>query len=242
MIVFGWAAKFERAPLSEGSVDYFILLGLAAAVLLTAWLLKGHRGKRRRWGFRPYLKTRRSWPSRFRRDVAALPTPDIANPKEQLEAISFVDFETQPLLNREEVPILRLLEREAYGLNAGFRVMAQTSMGEILRPKVSGSTPVQRELAFRAINSKRLDFAIFNRFGKLVLAVEYQGSGHFHRTSFMRDAVKREALRKANVEFLAIYADYAALEISTKVRRALTEYLRKIDRQTGPDSDDQNDP
>ena len=69
---------------------------------------------------------------------------------------------------------------------------------------------------------------MFNRFGKLVLAVEYQGSGHYRRTSFMRDAVKREVLRKAGVAFLAVEADYNAEELGASVRRALAEHLDKI--------------
>lgn len=114
-------------------------------------------------------------------------------------------------------------------MNAGFRVMAQISMGEILRPSDKRATAEQRDLAFRSINSKRLDFAIFNRFGKLVLAVEYQGSGHYRRTSFMRDAVKREVLRKASVAFLEIEAGYDASDVAARVRETLTAHLNRIE-------------
>lgn len=130
--------------------------------------------------------------------------PNIADPKEQLAAVSRVAFERRRLLNREEVPVLRLLEQTAREANAGHRVMAQTSLGEIIRPKPNSGTEQELQLAFRSINSKRLDFAIFDRFGQLAVAVEYQGSGHYHETSFMRDAVKQEALRKAGVQVLVI--------------------------------------
>ena len=33
---------------------------------------------------------------------------------------------------------------------------------------------------------------------------EYHGSGHYHKQSFIRDAVKREALRKAGVPTLEV--------------------------------------
>lgn len=221
--------SFERAPSSAGGSEVSTLLIVAAAVALLLLILKGSRGGRKRWQYNPTRKANSDWPSHFRRGMAASAIPNIANPKEQLDAISFVDFETQPLLNREEAPLLRLLEQEVRNANGGFRVMAQTSMGEILRPKATSGTAQQCDLAFKAINSKRLDFAIFNRFGTLVLAVEYQGSGHYHRTSFMRDAVKREALRKANVEFLTISENYSAAEVSANVRRALTDHLRKVD-------------
>jgi Protein of unknown function (DUF2726) len=149
------------------------------------------------------------------------PAPNIADPKEQLAAISRVAFEKRRLLNREEVPVLRLLEQTVREANAGYRVMAQTSLGEIIRPKPNSGTEEELQLAFRSINSKRLDFGIFDRFGQLVVAVEYQGSGHYHQTSFMRDAVKQEALRKAGVQVMAIEEGFQAAEVLPRLRRAL---------------------
>ncbi len=149
------------------------------------------------------------------------PSTNIADPKEQLAAVSRVGFERRRLLNREEVPVLRLLEQTVREANAGYRVMAQTSLGEIIRPKPNSGTDEELQLAFRSINSKRLDFAIFDRFGQLVVAVEYQGSGHYHETSFMRDAVKQEALRKAGVEVIAIQEGFRATEVLPRLRRAL---------------------
>lgn len=149
------------------------------------------------------------------------PTPNIADPKEQLAAISRVGFERRRLLNREEVPVLRLLEQTVREANAGYRVMAQTSLGEIIRPKPNSGTEEELQLAFRSINSKRLDFGIFDRFGQLVVAVEYQGSGHYRETSFMRDAVKQEALRKAGVQVIAIADGFEPAEVLPRLRRAL---------------------
>lgn len=136
-----------------------------------------------------------------------------------------VEFETQPLLNKEEVPLLWLLEDVVRSYNAGLRVMAQTSLGEIIRPKTRDGTAKQRDLAYRSINSKRLDFAVFSRSGRLILAVEYQGSGHYHRTSFMRDAVKKEALRKAGVPFITVNTEFDTSEITRRIRKAIEEHL-----------------
>ena len=82
------------------------------------------------------------------------------------------------------------------------------------------NTP-DRDPAFRSINSKRLDFAIFDRSGRLVLAIEYQGSGHYHQKSFMRDAVKKEALRKAGVPLIEVPVHYNPNELTQSVLRAL---------------------
>jgi hypothetical protein len=74
--------------------------------------------------------------------------------------------------------------------------MAQVSLGEIL------TSP--SELAFRAINSKRVDLLLINMAGYPVHAIEYQGSGHHLGPAATRDAIKREALRKAGVGYVEI--------------------------------------
>jgi len=67
--------------------------------------------------------------------------------------------------------------------------MAQVSLGEVL------SSPDAR--AYSAINSKRVDLLIVSRSGDPIAAIEYQGHGHYQGTAAARDAVKKEALRKA---------------------------------------------
>lgn len=150
------------------------------------------------------------------------PAADPRDPSSQLSFVSRVDFETKPLLNREERPILLLLEGIVREVRSGHRVMAQTSLGEVIRPRPRGASAEERDLAFRSINSKRLDFAIFNDAGRLVLAVEYQGSGHYHQDSFMRDAVKKEALRKAGVALLEVPVGYDGDEIRRQVLRLIS--------------------
>ena len=126
----------------------------------------------------------------------------------QLEAISRVSFEKTPLMNKSEYGVFKILERLIGEANGNYRIMAQVSMGEIIRPVNNSNSKADRDSAYFAINSKRLDFAIIDQFGKVILAIEYQGHGHYHSRSFLRDAVKREALRKANISFLEVQVDY----------------------------------
>jgi len=60
------------------------------------------------------------------------------------------------------------------------------------------------ENAFRSINSKRVDALVVDSGGRPVLAVEYQGTGHYQGTAPGRDAIKKEALRKAGVGYLEV--------------------------------------
>ena len=91
-----------------------------------------------------------------------------------MEFISKVDFEPRRLLNKSEYSILQILEKTARDLGGGHRVMAQTSLGEIIAPSTVSGSEESRDLAFRSINSKRLDFLIIDRSGMPALAVEYQ--------------------------------------------------------------------
>ncbi|OUS06867.1 hypothetical protein A9Q96_08885 [Rhodobacterales bacterium 52_120_T64] len=149
----------------------------------------------------------------------------IADPKNQLEYVAKVGFTTQKLLNKEEYPVLLMLENVAKSIAPELRVMAQTSLGEIITTKKDGASKQDRYFAFRSINSKRLDFAVFDKTGNLVLAVEYQGSGHYRAKSFIRDAVKREVIRKAGVAYLEVPVEYDKKETSNQIRQMLLKAL-----------------
>lgn len=153
--------------------------------------------------------------------LVAMPTIDMTDPNKQFEYISRVEFEPLPLLNKSEYRVLLHLEAAVKEVQSGFRVMAQTNMGEIIRPKRNSAASRDLDGAFASINSKRLDFVVINQRGFPVLAVEYHGRGHFHAKTFMRDAVKREVLRKSNIQFLEISADFERDELLDTFRQRL---------------------
>jgi hypothetical protein len=159
----------------------------------------------------------RRWPS-------SPATNDVADPRNQLAFVSRVRFETQPLLNKAEFQVLLILEKVVRDMNAGFRVMAQTSLGEILRPKPGAWKTGDDNLAYRSINSKRADFVIVDRYGIAALVVEYQGSGHYQGNAALRDVVKREALTNAGVALLEVPARYNRDGVAGEVRRTLLRH------------------
>ena len=172
-----------------------------------------------------YAKPRREDSSSAPDREAASPQPEaskrLGDPTAQMEFISKVDFKPRPLLNRSEYKILRILEEVSQDIPGGHRVMAQTSLGEVLAPQMASGSKAARDLAFRSINSKRLDFLVIDGYGMPVLAVEYQGHGHYNDRTFMHDAVKREAVRKAGIRFLEIPAEYDAKDLENEIRKAL---------------------
>jgi hypothetical protein len=138
-----------------------------------------------------------------------------------MEATARADFEPRRLLNKSEYGVLLVLEAAAREANKGLRVMAQTSMGELVRTKDHSAAQEECDRAYRSINSKRLDFVVIDAYGLPVLAIEYQGTGHYQSGAFMRDAVKREVLRKANIRLLEVPADYNRTELVLQVQGVL---------------------
>ena len=203
------------------------------AVVLALGILKQAAYRRRpRWRRRSPRAYQRST-ERWRTETPRSDASRLGDPKAQMEFISKVDFEPRRLLNKSEYGILRILENVTREIGGGHRVMAQTSLGEIIAPSNASGSEEARDLAFRSINSKRLDFLIIDRLGMPALAVEYQGHGHYQNGAFMRDAVKREAVRKARVQFLEIPAEYDEMIVERQIRSALVPSPARADGRRG---------
>lgn len=131
----------------------------------------------------------------------------------QLKAIMSATFQKRKVMNASEYKVFVVVESEIAAAKKGHRVFAQTSMGQILESRSSD--------AFRSINAKRLDILVVDRGGWPVFAVEYQGPGHYQGTAAARDAIKKEALRRAGVGYLEVTSDDSEEHLRTRIR----EYL-----------------
>jgi hypothetical protein len=139
--------------------------------------------------------------------------PDLTDVGQQLHAVMAGSFEKQRVLSPSEYRVFAIVEDEIAAQRAGYRVFAQTSLGEILRSN--------HQDAFHSINSKRVDILVIDRSGWPFLAVEYQGEGHYQGTAAARDAVKKEALRKAGVR----YMEFCATDTDDQIKSRLREHL-----------------
>lgn len=166
--------------------------------------------------------------ARLRRPRGTSAPNEVADPKKQLQFVSRVAFETQPLLNKGEFQILLVLEEAVRDVGGGFRVMAQTCLGEFLRPKRQPQfDAAASDLAYRSINSKRADFVIVDALGLAVVVVEYQGDGHYQGTAVMRDAVKREAFQSAGVTLIEVKPRFSKADIGGQVREVLERHAKR---------------
>lgn len=129
---------------------------------------------------------------------ALVPEPPKKDAAEQLRIVMGASFTIQPLLNKSEARVFKELDRIVIGCNPTWQVMAQVSMGEIIRSK----DPV----AHSCINSKRVDLLLVDGNCQPRHAIEYQGGAHHQGAAAARDAIKKEALRRAGIGYYEVVA------------------------------------
>lgn len=202
-----WWQALDWQALAPLVVLALVILALAVAAIRALTSEPARKPRGRGWHDAGKMHVSRIAPAYKYKPppTPAGPAPNLRDPAQQMHAISKAGFETVPLLNKSEARLLPALEAVVRRRGDHHRLMAQTCLGEILRP-TGDLDDRARDDAFYSINAKRLDFAVFNRFGHLVAAIEYQGHAHYHTASFMRDAIKREVMRKAGVPFLELEA------------------------------------
>ncbi len=131
----------------------------------------------------------------------------------QVRAVSGASFQRKKILNVGEYRVFRIIEAELISIRRGFRAFAQTSLGEILNSL--------NQDAFSAINAKRVDILVVDQGGWPVLAIEYQGAGHYQGTAVARDTIKVTALNNAGVGYLEIFESDGVDQIRTRLREHL---------------------
>ncbi len=151
---------------------------------------------------------------------------DPAKPKsidaaDQLRIVMGASFFIQPLLNKSEARVFKEVDRAVISCNSDWQVMAQVSLGEILRSKDAE--------AYSCINSKRVDLLLVDGDCRPRHAIEYQGGAHHQGTAAARDAVKKEALRRAGIGYYEVVAG----QTTPSELRSLIEKL--VDRPKAKD-------
>jgi hypothetical protein len=163
---------------------------------------------------------RRRWQERQRRQGKVVPfgpkpdsIPKSPDASDQLRTVMKADFKAQALLNKSEARLFKSLDKMVLEMRPGWQVMAQVSLGEILN--------CEDKDAYLCINSKRVDLLIVDDECKPIHAIEYQGGGHFkgaHHTA-ARDAVKKEALRRAGIGYVEVVAGDTPAELRRVMER-----------------------
>jgi hypothetical protein len=145
------------------------------------------------------------------RDVASARSAGTVDAADQLRAVMRADFKPQPFLNKSEARLFRAIDKMVIEMRPGWQVMAQVSLGEILK--------CEDQDAYACINSKRVDLLIVDEECRPLHAIEYQGGAHHQGTAAARDAVKKEALRRAGIGYVEVVAGDTPAELRRVVER-----------------------
>ncbi|WP_265518062.1 DUF2726 domain-containing protein [Nitratireductor luteus] len=167
--------------------------------------------KKRGWG----NTVSRQW--NIRPDLQAPRKVDAAD---QLRIVMGANFTIQPLLNKSEARVFKELDGMVISCNPSWQVMAQVSLGEILRSRNAD--------AYSCINSKRVDLLLMDENCQARHVIEYQGGGHHQGTAAARDAVKKEALRRAGIGYHEVVSGHT----TPSELRQLVEKL--VDKPVAP--------
>ena len=202
-----------RPAWREGELDFLqaidrdtLAVVALAAIVIVALVLVTSPGPRHVYRrFRPRLVRNTSPPGQR--------VHDRGDPSDQLRAVMGANFSTRKIMRHGEYRVFKVVEDIVRSAPGGNRVFAQTSLGEIIESP-------DRD-AHSAINSKRVDILVVGWNGLPLVAIEYQGQGHYQNTAAARDAVKKEALRKAGVQFLEIMDFHSDEDVARLTREAL---------------------
>lgn len=158
--------------------------------------------------FRHKRRPRRRPEPKLSRQTRATPQP-VADPRREADPmaqLARVDWQVKRLMNGAEYRVFEQLEQLVAEAGGGRRIFSQVSLGEILRVSPRSGDRSARASAFNRINAKRVDYLIVDRSGIPVVAIEYQGRGHYQADATARDNIKREAFRLAGVPFVEVAA------------------------------------
>jgi hypothetical protein len=160
-------------------------------------------------------QNRQKWQQRKgqRGEVVPFQSKRVPDAADQLRTVMKADFEPQRLLNKSEARLFRAIDSIVLSMRPDWQVMAQVSLGEILR--------CADKNAYSCINAKRVDLLIVDEECRPLHAIEYQGGAHFkgaHATA-ARDAVKKEALRRAGIGYVEVVAGDTPAELRRVIER-----------------------
>ncbi|WHO82841.1 DUF2726 domain-containing protein [Rhizobium leguminosarum] len=189
-------ADFEKPELLVTALFVGIIIGMAVEQFLATMNKQAWR-----------QRSRSRWENR-RRKERIVPRPWLQTPvaerlrpvdaADQLRIVMRSNFTIQPLLNKSEARVFWELDSVVIGCNSSWQVMAQVSLGEILR----SADPE----AYSCINSKRVDLLLVDGNCQPRHVIEYQGGAHHQGATAARDAVKKEALRRAGIGYYEVVA------------------------------------
>ncbi len=136
----------------------------------------------------------------------------------ELGAIKNTEFRIAPVLEGKDLSILSLIEDVTHELDSGFRVLLNASLETMVDLDGLRARTTATRFSMAGVVLK---FAVVDRFGRLVLAVEGMGEKPLGRHENISRTVVIEVLRKAGVWYLEIPAHYSRENAHAQIKAVL---------------------
>ena len=136
----------------------------------------------------------------------------------ELGAIAKTGFHIAPVLTPEETGVLSLIEDVVFEIGGGHRVLLHTSLETLVDLDENSAGMAATRLSIAGIT---LTFAVVDRYGKLVMAVEHLNGQQPKRQACINRAVVLEVLRKAGVWYLEIPPHYSGKDARAQMLAVL---------------------
>ena len=192
-------------------VTLFVFCGVMALFIPSIFLSKGSRPRNKRHFAAGRNPRPKSFVPAAARSVSPRPLSHRTDPTEQLRAVMASSFTAKRVLSRTEAKVMHAAEAAIAEAGLPWRMMAQVALGEVL------ASP--DEAGFFAINAKRVDLLVVSEKSEPLAAIEYQGQGHYQGTAPARDAIKKEALRKAGIRYIEITHEHGPDDVRREIKR-----------------------
>lgn len=137
-----------------------------------------------------------------------------------------LQFSPRPLVNKSEQRIWREVEAWRIANVPRLSLSTQVSYGEFL------TTP--RNDHFRAINTKRADFVLWDDLGMVRAVIEYDGRGHWGdndhdaQRADHADQVKNRALASAGIPLLRVNSGYRHQDLLANLNQLLADFMSDL--------------
>lgn len=169
---------------------------------------------------------RRAAPLRLTGPGSARPG-GIVDSAADLRLVSDAGFAPRPLLSGREADVLGFVEAAVAETRQGWRVVPQVRLVDIVASADAEANAV--------IGEHRLDMLIVSGAHLPVAALDYQPLGQLKEDSALRDAIKREALRRADIPFIEIRANEPLEGLKAQIQRlAAVPQAPKASRARAP--------
>ncbi len=146
-------------------------------------------------------------------------------PAEQLEDVSAITFSARSALTPDEARLRVVAQASVNEFGAGYMIMARTSLAALLMPGHEAVGP-ERAQALSAIQDKYVDFGIFDRTGRCLVALEVASNDPVIGNKSLEKAVVKQALGQAGIPMIAI----AIGDTPTLLQTKLAPYLKATAR------------